>query len=88
MDTVVSLKDVVDAMDLPSTEWISYLNSKTREIVTVTDEDRQLVEAEDLDEQDLPEWQKESVSKAREALDRGACGYYSMSVYRSVSRPI
>ena len=69
MDAVVSLKDVVDAMDLPNSEWISYLNPKTGEIVTVTDEDRQLVEDEDLDEQDLPEWQRESVSKAREALE-------------------
>ena len=69
MDAVVSLKDVVDAMDLPNSEWISYLNPKTGEIVTVTEEDRQLVEEEDLDEQDLPEWQRASVSKAREALE-------------------
>ena len=71
MAVVVSLKDVVDAMDLPNSEWTSYLNPKTGEIVTVTDEDRQLVEDEDLDEQDLPEWQRESLPKAREALGSG-----------------
>jgi len=32
-----------DAMDLPSNEWTSYLNPKTGEIVTVTEEDRFLV---------------------------------------------
>jgi hypothetical protein len=49
MAVVVSLKDVVDAMDLPNNEWTSYLNPKTGEIVTVTDADRDLVGDEDLD---------------------------------------
>jgi hypothetical protein len=69
MANVVSLKDVVDAMDLPNNEWTSYLNPKTGEIVTVTDEDRDLAEDEDLDEMDLPEWQRESLPKVREALE-------------------
>ena len=71
MAVVVSLKDVVDAIDLPNNEWISYLNPKTGEIVTVTDEDRHLVEDEGLDEQDLPDWQRESLPKIREALESG-----------------
>jgi hypothetical protein len=71
MALVVSLKDVVDAIDLPNNEWTSYLNPKTGEIVTVTDEDRHLVEDEDLDEQDLPEWQLESLFTVREALESG-----------------
>jgi hypothetical protein len=69
MAIVVSLKDVVDAMDLPNNEWTSYLNPKTGEIVTVTDEDRDLAENEDLDELDLPEWQRDSLPKLREALE-------------------
>ena len=71
MNVVVSLKDVVDAMDLPNNEWTSYLNPKTGEIVTVTDEDRQLVEDEDLDEHELPDWQRESLPKVRAALESG-----------------
>jgi hypothetical protein len=71
MAIVVSLKEVVDAMDLPNSEWTSYLNPKTGEIVTVTDEDRQLAEDPDLDEQDLPDWQRESLPKVREALESG-----------------
>ncbi len=50
LNVVVSLKDVVEAMDLPNSEWASYLNPKTGEIVMVTDQDRQLIEDEDLDE--------------------------------------
>jgi hypothetical protein len=69
MGVVVLLKDVVDAMVLPNNDWTSYLNPKTGEIVTVTDEDRQLVEDHDLDEQDLPEWQRESLPKIRAALE-------------------
>jgi hypothetical protein len=71
MTVVVSLKDVVDAMDVPNNEWVSYLNPKTGEIVTVTDEDRRLVEDEDLDEADLPEWQRESLPKVHEVLQSG-----------------
>jgi hypothetical protein len=49
----VKLRDVVEALDLPNQDWQSYLNPDTGEIVTVTDEDRDLVEdGEDLD--DLP----------------------------------
>jgi len=53
MDAVVSLNDVVEAMDLPNEESTSYLNPKTGAIVTVTDEDRRLVEDQDVDEQEL-----------------------------------
>ena len=54
MAVVVSLQDVVAAMDLPNDEWTSYINPKTGEIVTVTDEDRHLIEDGDLDEDELP----------------------------------
>ena len=69
MGVVVSLKDVVDAMDVPNDDWTSYVNPKTGEIVTVTDEDRQLVEDEDLDEASLPEWRRESLPSVRAALE-------------------
>jgi hypothetical protein len=69
MGVVVSLRDVVDAMDLPNNDWTSYLNPRTGEIMTVTDEDRRLVEDEDLDEANLPDWQRESLSKVRAALE-------------------
>jgi hypothetical protein len=68
MPVVVLLSDVVGAMDLPNDEWTSYLNLKTGEIVTVTDEDRQLAEHEERDETHLSDWQRESLNKAREAL--------------------
>ena len=65
---LVSLKAVVDEMDLPSEEWTAYLNRRTGELITVTDEDQRLVE-NDADPSDLPEWQQEDVARARTALD-------------------
>jgi hypothetical protein len=65
---VVSLHDVVAQMDLPNDAWTAYLNRRTGKIVTVTDEDQRLVEAGG-DPEDLPEWQRETLPKVREALE-------------------
>jgi excisionase family DNA binding protein len=60
-------------MDLPNEERVSYLNPKTGEIVTVTDEDRRFAESEDLDEDSLPEWERESLRIARAVVESGDC---------------
>jgi hypothetical protein len=68
MTAEVSLQDIVAAMDLPNAEWASYLDPETGEIVTVTDEDRRLLE-EPVDVEELPDWQQEILPKIREALE-------------------
>ena len=68
MTIIVSLREIVEAMELPNEEWASYLDPDTGEIVTVTDEDRRLVE-EAVDADELPDWQREMLPKAREALE-------------------
>ena len=65
----VSLKEVVDAMGALSDDTLAYLNPKTGEIVTLSEEDRRLVEDEDLDEEDLPQWQRDSLPKMREVME-------------------
>jgi len=64
----VEIQDIVDAIDLPNDDWDSYLNVDTGEVVTVTDEDRRLVE-DGVDPDDLPDWQAETLPKVREALE-------------------
>ena len=48
----IKLRDVVDAIDLPSQGWHSYINRDTGEIVTVSDEERSLVQ-DDVDPDEL-----------------------------------
>ena len=69
MSVVVSLKDVVQAMDFQSDETTPYLNRRTGEIETINDEDRRFAEDETADAERLPASQRESVLKAREVLD-------------------
>lgn len=68
MSPKVSLKAVVDEMDVPSGEHHAYLNKRTGELVTIGDEEIDIVESgEAID--DYPDWQKESIRKTREVLD-------------------
>ena len=67
MPATVSLRDVVEALDLPGDDWAAYLNPDTGEVVVVTDEDERLVEEGEDD--DLPDWQRGMLPKVREALE-------------------
>ncbi len=46
-ETVVALDDVVTEMDLPNDSWTAYLNRRTGQFITVTDEDGTLVDGEE-----------------------------------------
>ena len=86
---VVSLHDVVAGMELPNDAWTAYLNRRTGELVTVTDEDQRLVGAEEVPE-DLPEWQREMLPKVREALESddflALPGKFEIHEYRIIER--
>ena len=68
MPTPVFLRDVVDEMDALTDEATAYINRRTGELYTLSREEIHLVEDED-DPEDLPDWQREALSKAREILD-------------------
>jgi hypothetical protein len=60
----VRLRDVVDAMDAPVDGWMAYINRRTGEIVSFSEDD---VAFHDDDDGDiLPGWQGEMVAKAKE----------------------
>jgi hypothetical protein len=64
---IVSIKDVVDEMDVPSDEHSAFLNRHTGELVTLSREEISAAE-EDDDIDDYPEWQQEMIVKAREVI--------------------
>lgn len=62
----VSLKRVADEIGALPAEFTAYLNRRTGEVYTVTDEDERTLE--DPDEADLPDWQREVLPKVREVM--------------------
>jgi hypothetical protein len=67
MATIVSLREVIEQMDLVSDEATAYINRKTGELITLTNEELAL--AEDPDEAAAaPQWQKDLLPKAREVI--------------------
>lgn len=64
---IVSIKDVVDEMDVPSDEHSAFLNRHTGELVTLSREELSAAEDDD-DIGDYPEWQKEMIIKAKEVI--------------------
>ena len=64
---IVSLRDVVEALDLESDELHSYLDPDTGEIVTFNDDEARLAESGEWDT--APEWMKEYLPKVKRALE-------------------
>ena len=64
----VKLQDVVDMMDMLGEETTAHLNKRTGELITLSSEEFEAAEEEE-DLADYPEWQHESIVKAREILD-------------------
>ena len=69
----VSLKSVVNEMDVLSDEMTAYINKQTGELFTVGEEEAGLVEAGHEDDAFIPAWQKEILPKVREVLVRRLC---------------
>ncbi len=64
----VKLSDIIEAIAIQTDDSSTYLNKKTGEVVTVTQEDFEAAENQDaLDE--YPEWRHESIKTAQEILD-------------------
>jgi hypothetical protein len=67
MAVIVSLRDVLDHMEMVSDESRAYINPKTGELIALTDEELAL--GEDPEEAaEAPQWQKDLLPKAREVL--------------------
>ena len=67
MAVMVSLRDVIDEMELSSDEATAYINRNTGELITLTDEEVALAEDPDAAAH-APQWQKDILPKVREVL--------------------
>ena len=70
MSVAVSLREVVDHLNMVSDESSAYLNKITGELLLLSDEELSAAEEQEESE-DYPEWQREMIKKAREVLDSG-----------------
>ena len=71
MSVIVSLQDVVNAIDLPNQEWESFLDPNSGEIITVTEDDVSALEDPEPDL--LPDWQRELLPNIRKAVESDTC---------------
>jgi hypothetical protein len=68
MAVVISLQDVVAAMDMPSDEITSYLDPETGEIASISEDECSLLESGDS-EHDLQDGERELLHNLREILE-------------------
>jgi hypothetical protein len=69
MPVVISLSEVIEAIELQTDESVPYLDPDTGEIVDVTDEMRRRVENDETD--DAPQWMRAEIPKVRQVLESG-----------------
>ena len=65
----VSLKSVVYEIDVLGEEWTAYISKKTGELVTVTEDEANIVDAGGEDDEFIPDWQRETLPRVREVLE-------------------
>lgn len=69
MSEIIELSGIIDALDCSNAEQQMYLDKKTGEFFPLTDDEMALAEGDgDGEDDDLPDWQKESIAQAREIL--------------------
>jgi len=67
MPAVISLRDVIEALDLQSDELRSYLDSDSGEIVTFNQEEARIAQGGNWD--NAPDWMRQSLPKIKRALE-------------------
>jgi hypothetical protein len=73
MVTVISLREVIETLEMQCENCLSYLDPDTGEIVTATEEVRRLAEEPKESQNNLPECQREMVRKVRAMLTSSRC---------------
>ncbi|HAM50466.1 MAG TPA: hypothetical protein DCP92_07120 [Nitrospiraceae bacterium] len=69
MNHPVKLREIIEAIELQSDEMASYFNTKTGQIITISDEEVGAVEEGDDPLDDYPEWQQDNIRIARDFME-------------------
>ena len=77
MPIPLDLQEVVEALESAAEEHTYYLDKRTVEIVLLTNEDLEAAEEDELISE-YPDWQRESILKAREVLGSSADNFLSL----------
>ena len=64
------LRDLIDGLDLQDSESMSYVNSRTGQIVTLSEEDMRYSD-DDYPLDDMPEWMQDTASLVKDVLESG-----------------
>lgn len=63
----INIQDVIEAIELSNDQTSSYLDKSTGEIFTLTEDD--FIEDEDDTLDDYPDWQRDSIEKAKQIME-------------------
>lgn len=69
MGARVSVRDVVEALELATDETSSYVHRSTGRVVTISHEDMRFAEDPEAERSSLRDWQQRGVDQALEVLD-------------------
>lgn len=64
------LRDLIDGLDLQDIESTSYLNIRTGQVVTLSEEDKRYAD-DDYPLDDMPEWMQDTASLVKDVLESG-----------------
>jgi hypothetical protein len=73
MVTIISLREVIETLEMQCENGLSYVDPDTGEIVTAREEVRRLAEEPEGSQNNIPEWQREMVRKVRAMLTSSRC---------------
>jgi hypothetical protein len=68
MPLPVKFNDIIEALELAGDEHTRYLDKRTGEIFSITNEEMEAAEEDELISE-YPDWQRESILKAREIIE-------------------
>lgn len=72
MNAAVSLRDIINELEMLTEERTVFLNKRTGELIVLSEEELSAAE-EGADLGDFPEWQQELIVKAREVVESDDC---------------